>query len=81
MDSIETKWQKVFRWTKHSAILTSLATYIMLNVFSVLVLGAFIQLSLITNLLPTVFIFYLSIIYNENRKEKMIKQAKTARRF
>jgi hypothetical protein len=67
-------------WTliKHSPSLSTLTTYAVFNILSIIMLGGFTSLALLTNLFPTLFAFFVSALYNEGRlanqtKDKNIK--------
>lgn len=56
----------LFDWVKTSPVLSAIATFIILNLFSAIFLGGFTLLAFIANLLPTVFSYFLSAMYIEN---------------
>jgi hypothetical protein len=58
----------LFDWVKTSPILSSIATCIILNLFSAIFLGGFTLLAFIANFLPTVFSYFLSAMYIENQQ-------------
>lgn len=45
-------------------------TYVILNVLSVLFIGQFTILALLTNLLPTLMVYFLLSLYNEQPKKR-----------
>jgi hypothetical protein len=63
-----------FKWTKKSPVLTTLVSYITLNLLTILLTGTFSALGLLTNLFPALMAFFLSSMYNEGRKDKVYKK-------
>lgn len=53
-----------------SPFLSGIATYIAFNFLSVILLGKFTELALLTNLFPSVIGFFLSLIYNEPKQHR-----------
>ena len=50
-------------------LLSGIATYIVFNLVSVILLGGFTELALLTNLFPGIMGFFLSLMYNEPRNK------------
>ncbi len=53
-----------------SPFLSGIATYIAFNFLSVILLGGFTELALLTNLFPGVMGFFLSLMYNEPKQKR-----------
>lgn len=76
----ESTKSKIFRWTKNSVTLSTIAAFIICNLITIILTGGFSILGLITNLFPTIMAFFVSSMYNEQRRENLLKEKK-AREF
>lgn len=72
----ESTKSKIFRWTKNSVTLSTIAAFIICNLITIVLTGGFSLLGVLTNLFPTVMAFFLSSMYNESRREKLLKEKK-----
>lgn len=62
----------IWTWIKHSPVLSALAAYVAFNLLSIILLGGFTELELLTNLFPGIMAFFISAMYNEGRLSKKI---------
>lgn len=60
----------VWTWIKCSPVLSAITAYFAFNILSIVLLGGFTELALLTNLFPGVMAFFLSAMYNEGRLSK-----------
>ena len=58
----------MWNWTKDSPLLTVIATFIITNLITIVVSGGFHLIGLLANMLPTVFMYFLSTIHIEQRE-------------
>ena len=77
----ETTSSPVWTFIKRSPILTSLVSYVGLNVASIILTFGFSDLTLLANAFPAIAIFFLSSAWNEDRKRNEQTPAKTRKNF
>jgi len=65
----------VWTWIKHIPILSGIFGYLAFNLLSIILMGGFSVLALLTNLFPGLMTFFLSAVYNEGRKSKLKRKA------
>lgn len=70
------KTKIVLGWIKRSPFLSTLTAFIVLNLITTILTGGFNWLGLLTNLFPTLMVFFLSSLQNENKKSNVEKVKK-----
>jgi hypothetical protein len=77
----QSKKQIVWGWIKHYPFLSAVTAYTAFNILSIVLMGGFNVLALVTNLFPAVGAFFLSLVYNQerynapekNKKKKLVR--------
>lgn len=71
--------KKLWRWIKTIPLVSAIAAYIVCNIQSIIFLGGFTSLALLTNLFPALMAFFLSAMYNEHAKERQKIRVQTSK--
>ncbi len=73
---MSSKKRIILKWITRSTILSTITAFIVLNLISVILTGGYSFVTVLANTLPTIFVFILSSIYNEDRKSTVDKKKK-----
>lgn len=70
MSETKSRLTKKQIWTtiKHSPVLSVITAFVVTNLITILFTGGIHLIGVLANLFPTVFAYFLSVMYNENRK-------------
>ncbi len=69
-------YNKFWKLTKNNTMLSVIVGYFILNILSVILTGNISWLMLITNIIPTLGLFFIISINNEHRKQLKLKPNK-----
>lgn len=69
-------YNKFWDLTKNSILLSIIVGYVFLNILSIILTGNVSWLILITNIIPTLGLFFIVSINNEHRKQLKLKPNK-----
>ena len=64
-----TKKEVVWLWIKHSPILSTITAFIVCNLITMVLTAGISIVSVLANMFPTIMAYFVSAMYNENRKD------------